>query len=102
MSDLHSVHADLLAEHPARAVDAVVRLLPRIPTVRTDAADDLVEVIHEFLRDGQAVVTVTVEGLTRGEWEEIDGRHVNGWKKRVEYRNLEGALVAAVDWETDE
>lgn len=104
MSESHSVHVDLLADasHAVRAVDTIISLLPKLPTVREDTADDLVEIIQEFVRDGRAVVEVRVQALTRAEWEEIDGRHITGWKKRVEYRTPDGTLVAAVDYETDD
>ena len=105
MSDSYSVHADLVESREVRAVDTIISLLPklpRFPTVREDTADDLVEIIQEFVRDGRAVVEVRVQALTRSEWDEIDGRHITGWKKRVEYRTPDGTLVAAVDYETDD
>lgn len=104
VTQLHSVHADRVG-HALASVDAVIAVLPsgeRLPTFREDAADELVEAIHEHLRDGSHVIEMRVEGLTRVEWDEKPGRHITGWSKRQEFRAHGGGLVAALIWETDE
>lgn len=118
--ELHSVHADLVeaarhagytqvaADQIARAVtpvEATIALLPSaaIPSAREEASDLLVELIHEHLRDsGTHVVELRVEGLSRADWDQRDGTDVNGWTKREEFRDGSRALVAAVEWSTDE
>lgn len=98
MSALHSVHADLLDP-----VGATITALQSRKPARMEAAEILVDAVHEFLKvGGPGVATLRLEGLTREEWHEVDGVHVNGWKKRVEMRTAAGALIAAVEYETDE
>lgn len=104
---LHSVRADSsrFAFPGMDAVEAVIAVLPSgesRPSFREDAAVELVEAIHEHLRDGSHVVELRVEGLTRAEWDAKDGRHINGWSKRQEFRAHGGGLVASITWETDE
>ena len=97
MSALHSVHADRLDP-----VGATITALSSRKPAREEAAEILVEAVHEFVRDDVCVVTLRIEGLTRSEGDEIEGVHVNGWKKRVEVRSPAGALIAAIEYETDE
>lgn len=94
---LHSVHVDRVD-----AVTATLAVLGRPQPIRHEAADELVDLILEHLRDSTCVVTLRIESLTRDEWDRADGRIVNGWKKRREIRSDTGALIAAVDYETDE
>jgi hypothetical protein len=93
----HSVHVDRVD-----AVTATIHALEQPQPIRHEASDLLVDLIHEHLRDSTCVVSLRVEGLTRDEWEQADGRQINGWKKRREIRSATGALIAAVDLETDE
>lgn len=97
MSTLQSVHADRLDP-----VAATIAALSSRKPARVEAAEILVEAVHEFVRDDACVATLRIEGLTRSEWDEIEGVHINGWKKRVEMRSPAGALIAAIDYETEE
>jgi len=84
------------------AVTATISALERPQPIRHEASDELVDLIHEHLRDGTCVVTLRIEDLSRDEWDRADGRMINGWKKRREIRSDTGALIVAVDYETDE
>lgn len=97
--DLHSRHVDTL-----RAVDAVVAVLPTgARTMRDDLADDMIELIETFVRRGTAVGELRLDMLARDDWADADGREINAWRKRREYRSPDGGgLVGAVDFETDD
>lgn len=69
--------------------------------VREHACEVLVDLLQEYVRDGIGVPTLRLEGLTRDEFDEIEARRINGWRKREEIRS-NGRLVAAVEFETDE
>lgn len=107
---LHSVRSERLPSFPSfpsiaagsDAVVATIATLERRLSAREDVAVDLVEVIHEHFRDGVDVVELRVEGLTRAEWDEKPGDHINGWTKRQVFRSPTGGLLASIQWETDE
>lgn len=104
VAELHSVRVDRVGQALA-SVDAVIGVLPSgesRPSFREDASVEVMEAVHEHLRDGAQVVEVRVEGLTRAEWELKEGRQVTGWSKRQEFRAHGGGLVAALIFETDE
>lgn len=101
--DLHSRHVDSHVR-VLEAVDAVVAVLPTgARTMRDDIADDLIELIETHVRRGQAIPELRLDMLSRDDWADGDGREITAWKKRREYRHPDtGALVGAVDLETDE
>lgn len=97
MTDLHSVHVDNI-----EPVGAVLHVLAQPQPLRREITDELVEMIHEYFRDGCCTITVRIEGLSREQLAREDGKEINGWKKRKEYRSVTRALVAAVDFETED
>lgn len=100
--DAHSVHVDLV--RASSAVDAVVAVLPTgARTMRDDVADDMIEMIETHVRRGQAIPELRLDMLSRDDWADADGREITAWRKRREHRHPDtGALVGAVDFETDD
>ncbi len=104
LTSIASVHADSPLLAAAADVDRLTSVLPDgAPTYREETAEHLADHIHQYLRDSNAIITLRIDGLTRQEWDDADGRLLTGWRKRREHRHPDSRqLIAVVEYDTDE
>lgn len=99
--DEHSVHVDILKTH-VHAIDAAHAAATDPLSCREAAALELVEAIHEHIRDGVGKAVLRVE-MSRAEWDQKGGVHLaGGWRKQEWFRSPTGGVIAAIEWEATE
>ncbi len=97
MSAVHSTHFGLLDP-----VGATITALQSRKPAREEAAEILVEAVQEFLRDDVCTVTLTIDGLSRAAWDEIEAVHVSPTMKRERMFGPAGGLLAEIEYVTDQ
>ena len=95
MSALHSVHVDRIDP-----VSATIAALESRKPARVEAAEILVEAVQQFLRDDVCTVTLTIDGLSRAAWDEIEAVHVTPTMKRQRLFGPAGGLIAEIEYMT--
>lgn len=85
-------------------VSAMVAVLdgPSIDERREHAADTLVELVQDLVRDDICTAYLRIEGLSRDAWDEIDAPALSGWQKRIDLKTALGGRIVRIDLETDE